>query len=372
MYNEHELVRIARRENNKKRNYLVINQLQGKHIPVSPQKALQMFQELGKLVQEQYAQERILLIGFAETATAIGAAVAVERNAFYLQTTREPIPDVDFLFFSEEHSHATEQKLVKNDLDAVMDQIDRIVFIEDEVTTGKTILNIVNLLQKTYSKEIKYGVASILNGMEPENRSLFEENGINLLSLVAVNHKEYGSAAELMQEDGSYVRAKDIRQEAVYTQQECCGYQNARRLVKGSDYQNACNKLWKQIEENLEMEPSERVLVLGTEEFMYPALWVARQIEQKGAEVFFHATTRSPIAVSEDINAPLHTRYELRSVYDSQRTTFLYDLEKYDKVLIITDAKNQDNLGVKSLVKALIYSGNTNISVIWWKEDCDD
>ncbi len=36
MYTECELVRIAKRENNRKRNYLVVNPLQGKHIPVSP------------------------------------------------------------------------------------------------------------------------------------------------------------------------------------------------------------------------------------------------------------------------------------------------------------------------------------------------
>lgn len=45
-YVENDLVRIAKRENNTKRGYLVVNPLQGKHIPVSPSKALQLFQEL--------------------------------------------------------------------------------------------------------------------------------------------------------------------------------------------------------------------------------------------------------------------------------------------------------------------------------------
>ena len=46
MYTEKELVRIARRENNNKRNYLVVNRLQGKHIPVRPCEALAMFRAL--------------------------------------------------------------------------------------------------------------------------------------------------------------------------------------------------------------------------------------------------------------------------------------------------------------------------------------
>ncbi len=54
--------------------------------------------------------------------------------------------------FSESHSHATEQKLVKTDLDKIIGKTDRIIFIEDEVTTGNTILNIVRLIQKDLRK----------------------------------------------------------------------------------------------------------------------------------------------------------------------------------------------------------------------------
>ena len=39
-YTEKDLVKIAKRENNTKRNYLVVDPLQGKHIPVVPSKAL--------------------------------------------------------------------------------------------------------------------------------------------------------------------------------------------------------------------------------------------------------------------------------------------------------------------------------------------
>ena len=42
-YVESDLVRIAKRENNTKRGYLVVNPLQGKHISVKPSKALELF-----------------------------------------------------------------------------------------------------------------------------------------------------------------------------------------------------------------------------------------------------------------------------------------------------------------------------------------
>lgn len=54
MYTEAELVRIAKRENNTRRKYLVVNRLQGKHIPVSPKEALQMFRSLAELIKEAY------------------------------------------------------------------------------------------------------------------------------------------------------------------------------------------------------------------------------------------------------------------------------------------------------------------------------
>lgn len=68
MYQESDLVCIGKRENNKKRNYLVVNKLQGKHIPVSPSKALGMFDALADILKEKYSGKKLLLVGFAETA----------------------------------------------------------------------------------------------------------------------------------------------------------------------------------------------------------------------------------------------------------------------------------------------------------------
>ena len=74
----------------------------------------EIFKKLADLIKEYFINEKLLLIGFAETATAIGATVSTELDTYYIQTTREDMGDVDYLFFSEEHSHATEQKVVKN------------------------------------------------------------------------------------------------------------------------------------------------------------------------------------------------------------------------------------------------------------------
>lgn len=98
---------------------------------------------------------------------------------------------------------------------------------------------------------------------------------------------------------------------------------------------------------------------------MYPALYVARQIEKSGAQVFFHATTRSPIEVYEEADYPFHVRYELPSLYDKNRRTFLYDIDRYDLVLIVTDACGSDTEGLDALAQAVAYN-NHKIYIVRW------
>lgn len=394
MYTEAELVRIAKRENNTRRKYLVVNRLQGKHIPVSPKEALQMFRSLAELIKEAYPSERLLMVGFAETATAIGAAVAIECQAAYMQTTREVIDGVDYLYFSESHSHATEQKLVKTDLDKIIGKTDRIVFIEDEVTTGNTILNIVRLIQKTYAQPVSFAVASILNGMNEEALENYKNLKIPVHYLVKTAHDTYTEIAEQYQADGTchictkpqekeVEQQKEVQQQIEMQQtkeaqqpievQEISGWINARRLHTADTYKQACEQLWQEIQQKFgytkytkETETGRRILVLGTEEFMYPALYVGAKLEEAGYTVRMHATTRSPIAVSKEEKYPLHTRYELASLYDKNRTTFVYDLTEYEEVLVLTDAQKQETEGWESLQRALTLNHNRQIRGIRW------
>lgn len=378
MYTEQELVRIAKRENNNKRKYLVVNRLQGKHVPVKPGEALAMFRALAETVKGVYEHERLLVIGFAETATAVGAAVAAELGADYMQTTRELVPGVEYLYFSEEHSHATEQKLVRNDVDSVAGTIDRILFVEDEVTTGKTILNIIGILKKQYPGKISFSVASVLNGMDQTALEIYENNGIELFWLVKTDHAAYTKVAEAYSGDGTYIVCKDsAAKDGVGTDGfdglgiSCIrarGRMDTRRLVHVAEYQQFCESLYQDVAGRVNLDNAQSVLVLGTEEYMYPALYTAGRLEAQGRSVRFHATTRSPIAVSAREDYPLHTRYELYSLYDSRRTTYVYDLQKYDTVVIITDANGAAGAvtkGICSLASALKACGNERIVFIY-------
>lgn len=377
-YQEKDLVKIAKRENNTKRSYLVVDPLQGKHVPVEPSKALNLFKSLAEKLQGKYEGERLLLIGFAETATAIGAQAAITLGTKYIQTTREVIQDARYLFFSEAHSHATEQKLVKDDIDRVINDIDRIVFIEDEVTTGNTIMNIIKIITKEYQKKTKFAVASLLNGMTEEYLKIYQDEKIELHYLVKTDHSGYGAVAEQYRCDGLYICAipenhthesADIDVQSEKNMREHIisipGWMNARRFVDAKQYEAACRKLAETVIAETGVKQGERVLVIGTEEFMYPALLTGQEIEKMGCEVRSHSTTRSPIAVSTEEEYPLHCRYELRSLYDPDRKTFIYDLESYDRVIVMTDSALVSLKGLETLTYALRMK-NENISVIRW------
>lgn len=363
-YTENDFVRIAKRENNTKRNYVVVNPLQGKHIPVSPSIALELFTSLADSFRREYLGENLLLIGFAETATAIGAQAAVSLRTKYIQTTREVIPDLEYLVFSEEHSHATEQKLVKEDIDAVVPRIDRIIFIEDEVTTGRTILNIIEILEKLYPDQLLFSAASLLNGMSEENLQVFCKKGIRLHYLVKTAHDTYSDRANEFAGNGHYYKYK-IKEAKDVSILEVKNRMNTQRLVDASMYEKACEDLWNTVYQMVGNISKKNILVIGTEEFMYPALFVGKKLEELSNKVVCHSTTRSPIVVSLEKEYPLHSRYELKSLYDCERITFLYDIGKYDRVFVVTDAPKEETAGVNTLLNAL-GAQNDHITLIRW------
>lgn len=151
-YTSNNTLRIAKRFQNLKRPYLLVNPLQAKHIPVRPAAALDMMGTLGDLLARNYPETR-LVIGFAETATAIGAVVAerIAPECVYVHTTREAFPEAGhWIEFLEEHSHAVEQKLRGDQLPEWLANTDCVILVDDEISTGKTLMNMVRELREQY------------------------------------------------------------------------------------------------------------------------------------------------------------------------------------------------------------------------------
>lgn len=357
-------VELAKRENNNKRGFLIVNPYLGKHVAMNPANIFKMFDEVADLVPNNIVPEKTLVIGFAETATALGIHYAVKNHTYFVQTTREKVPFFSDgqLYFSEEHSHATEQYIAKNGINRIINEIDRIIFIDDEITTGNTVLNAIRAIEKEYNKKFQYDVVSVLNSMNDEHRHIYSENNIGVHFLEYINNSDYEEIAKSLKSDGEYhdCSKSDKEYDVAIYETSAVSY-DTRMLIYGKEYINDRTAITKELVQQFPTD-SKNILVLGTEEFMYQGLLFAKALQDKyNANVKFHATTRSPISVSKDTSYPLHNQYKLKSLYDNNRTTYIYDIEQYDEVFIVTESGYLNKSGLNTLVNAL---NQKNINVI--------
>lgn len=338
-----DLSKLAKRENNIKRSYLIVNPLQAKHMPINPEKTLKLFKELGEQISSICKDEKVLFIGFAETATAVGAGVAsCFPNSYYIHTTREKIENVEIVVeFCEEHSHAVEQILYCENWDNLILNIDRIIFVEDEITTGKTIVNFINALKDNgkVDKKMKFSACSIINAMSKDRRDELMKIGLNFHYLMKIEVNCSENDCFISENNEPYVY--DYK----FTELSVNGLINPRLGISTASYIDACNELSKKVAYLFDYY-KKRIAVIGTEEFMYPVIKIANFIRKDCHPKFVntHSTTRSPIVCDKNENYPIKSRFKLTSLYDEKRTTYIYNTDKheYDIVMIITDSNKKD------------------------------
>ena len=357
IFSSNDVLRLAKRLNNSKRNFLLVNPLQAKHLPTKPTDALEMMNSLGEKVAEKFFSAR-LVIGFAETATAIGAVVAknLSDECFYLQTTRENFSG-EFVEFLEEHSHAPEQKLFAEHFSELISRTEEIIFVDDEFSTGKTLLNVVKQLKNKFPalNDKKICAASIINRLSTENLATFTAENISCVYLVKL---EQNFDAEKFSVNESKKIAPIRKNISLYKKIFTA---DPRRGVKIGEYFNQCEELGNFLVDKLKREKiSGEILILGTEEFMLPAIIAGWRLENENFSVVTHSTTRSPIGICDENNYPIREGFKLRSFYDSTRTTYIYNLKRYDAAIIVTNAENF-SAGLEDLVSALNFYGINKI-----------
>lgn len=370
-YTEADVLLLAKRWQNSKRSYLLVNPLQAKHCPSKPGPALEMMHSLGRQVTAHYPQAR-LVIGFAETATAIGAAVAscLGADCCYIQTTREDVLNAEsWVNFQEEHSHAVEQKLCGDRLAEAIEQSPQIVFVDDEFSTGHTLLNMVAQLRRQYplaeGREIV--AASIINRLQPLNEQAWAAAGIRSEYLVRPQALDY----EQMVADIPVAAAEELPSDSAAPDfvelKAAVSFLNPRLGLQIVEYQQNCQTNAACLVEDLakRLEPGLRLLVLGTEEWMYPALLAADCLACSGhfASVHCHATTRSPIGIYAAAAYPVRNGNLLHSFYDQKRHTYIYNLDQYDAAVVFSDTENEAaaRLARADLARALSAWGCTQL-----------
>lgn len=358
IYKINDVLRIAKRHNNNKRSYLLVNPLQGKHIPVSSTSALNMMKTLGDKVASKYPDTK-LVIGFAETATAIGAMVAasLSEDCIYIHTTREQFSNnYHFIDFLEEHSHAPEQRLYCDKLNEWLQHTSTVVFVDDELSTGKTLRNIIRQLKSEYPiiNNKKLVVVSIINRLSSENEDLLQSDGIDCEYLIKLPTRNF-DVSDIITQAPKVLNSltESIENKILFNM--TTSLPNPRLGVQIQNYISGLKLLGSKIL-NL-VEDSDSILVLGTEECMLPAIITGKILEDKGYKVLTHSSTRSPIGITQQNDYPITEGYQLRSFYDVNRITYIYNLKYYDLILVISDVGYWHTESVNSLLTALSVHG---------------
>ncbi|WP_051814225.1 phosphoribosyltransferase [Streptomyces iakyrus] len=159
------LLGLALRRNPKRAHLLVSNVL-GKHVPQSPSVVYGYGVELGRRVRDLLGDDearRAVVLGYAETATGLGHSVADGLGlAPYLHSTRRPVAGVTPAGgFEESHSHATSHLLLPED-PALFTGDGPLVLVDDEFSTGNTVLNTVRDLHGRYPRR-RYVVVALVD-----------------------------------------------------------------------------------------------------------------------------------------------------------------------------------------------------------------
>lgn len=356
-YTKETTLRVAKRYRNAKRAYLLVNPLQAKHMPVSPTEALTMMRTLGEGLRQEFPGARLVL-GFAETATALGAAVAsrLGPDCAFLTTTREAGEGPGWVRFLEEHSHAAEQKLWGGDLDALLQETDTVLFVDDEISTGKTLRNMVTQLTRRWPAlgEKTLVAASLLNRVTPEQEEALTDAGITCRCLVRLPQEDHTAQVA----DWTVTEATPAVPQNLSLRQETLpgeGLLDPRKTLRIGAYDRSCQAVAEAMLSRAlgPVDTLGKTLVLGTEECMYPALRLGERLERLGAEVCCHATTRSPIGLCDAPGYPIRSGWKLPSFYEEERTTYVYNLKEYDTVIVLSDTKKTDLRAIQALASVL-------------------
>ncbi|WP_327346182.1 phosphoribosyltransferase [Streptomyces europaeiscabiei] len=331
------LLGLALRRNPKRAHLLVSNVL-GKHVPQSPAVVHGHGFALGRRVRELLGAagaRTAVVLGYAETATGLGHSVADGvGEAPYIHSTRRPVEGVHQAGgFEESHSHATSHLLLPEDPTLLAGR-GPLVLVDDEFSTGNTVLNTIRALHERYPRKW-YVVVALVDMRSAADQGRLAEFAREIgarVDLVAtakgtvrlpegvlekgqalVAEYEAASAGPAGKGGASQVTPVDLGWPAGLPDGGRHGFTPAHRARLESALPAMAARLADALPPG-----ARRVLVLGFEELMYAPLALARELERlvggatneagQGPEIRFSTTTRSPVLAVDDPGYAIRSR----------------------------------------------------------------
>ncbi|WP_431995991.1 phosphoribosyltransferase [Streptomyces griseoflavus] len=314
---------------NPKRAHLLVSHVLGKHVPQSPAVVRGHGVELGRRVRELLGEsaQRAVVLGYAETATGLGHCVADGLGvAPYLHSTRRPVEGTATAGgFEESHSHATSHLLLPEDPRLLAGE-GPLVLVDDEFSTGNTVLNTVRDLHARYPRT-RYVVVALVDMRSPADAGRLEEFGrgigarIDLVTVASGTVRLPDGVLEKGQElvarheaatdgarSGAGASGPVARVDLGWPDGLPDGGRHGFTPAHRARLESALPGMAARLAEALPAH-ARRVLVLGFEELMYAPLRLAGELERTTrAEVRFSTTTRSPVLAVDDPGYAIRTR----------------------------------------------------------------
>ncbi|HET9380400.1 MAG TPA: phosphoribosyltransferase [Streptomyces sp.] len=312
---------------NPRRAHLLVSNVLGKHVPQSPSVVYGHGFRLGRRVRELLGGEAAgaVVLGYAETATGLGHAVADGMGgAPCLHSTRRPVDGVTPAGgFEESHSHATSHLLLPEDPDLLAGD-GPLVLVDDEFSTGNTVLNTIRDLHARHPRR-RYVVVALVDVRSPDDSGRLtgfaRETGARV-DLVAgatgtvtlpddvldrgrelVARHETPPGAPAARPGGRVVRV-GLGWPSGLPDGGRHGFTPAHRARLDAALPAMAARLAEALP-----PAARRVLVLGFEELMYAPLRLAHELERTvGAGVRYSTTTRSPVLAVDDPGYAIRTR----------------------------------------------------------------
>ena len=257
-----------------------------------------------------------LVVGYAETATALGHLVARALGWPSIHSTRRRVPGFEpALGFDEAHSHATEHLVLPED-PVLLAAGDTVVLVDDELSTGNTVLNTIRALHALAPRK-RYVVATLIDVRTDADRARLAAAAAGIGVRVDVVALASGTVA-VPSDAGDRVAGLGSPAPAHYdrlgpaptppaTRTWPWGVREGGRHGFGPADEAALDAAAGGVAADLSGRLGDLVLVLGTEELMYAPLAIADALCADGREVRFSTTTRSPVRVLDVDGYPIRT-----------------------------------------------------------------
>ncbi|MEH0422920.1 phosphoribosyltransferase [Streptomyces sp. B21-083] len=368
-----DLLGLALRRNPKRAHLLVSNVL-GKHVPQSPAVVYGHGFALGRRVRELLGADesrRAVVLGYAETATGLGHCVADGVGlAPYLHSTRRPVAGVAPAGgFEEAHSHATSHLLLPEN-PALLAGPGPLVLVDDEFSTGNTVLNTIRALHERYPRE-RYVIVALVDMRAPADVARLDEFADEIGAQVDLVAAAKGTVdlpegvlekgQKLVTEhDNPHPGARGTARQATtdphpphnrLTRVDLRwprglpdggrhGFTPGHRIRMEAALPAMATKLAETLPDN-----THRILVLGFEELMYAPLRLATELEQalESSEVRYSTTTRSPVLAVDDPGYAIRSRLVFPAHDDpadgpGDRYTYNVAGAGFDAVVMVVDS----------------------------------